>query len=62
MEKYIIGILGIAALMAGWIQVQVMWKSVFADQVEDEDVLAGRKGCGNCGCSSTSCSKKKENI
>lgn len=48
--------------MIGWIQVQILWKKIFADQVEDDDVLAGRKSCGNCGCSSSSCSKNKKSI
>jgi hypothetical protein len=44
------GILGITALMVIWILVQNLWREAFADQINEEDVLALRSRCGNCGC------------
>jgi len=49
-ESYIIGIGGIVLLMIMWIVVQVWWGRIFADHVDDDDVLAGRSQCSNCGC------------
>ncbi|MEP1096136.1 MAG: hypothetical protein ABJG78_13565 [Cyclobacteriaceae bacterium] len=56
--KYIIGFISIAALMAGWIGVQILWRKTFTDSAVDEDVLAGRSDCGSCGCA-TPCATKK---
>ncbi|MBT8189264.1 MAG: hypothetical protein HKN67_12945 [Saprospiraceae bacterium] len=42
------------AIMAGllilWAGVQSLWRKSFSDYIEDEDVLAARRSCGNCGC------------
>lgn len=55
-----IAIGGIVSMMIIWIGIQYMWKQVFAEHITDEDVLADRRSCGNCGCSSaTSCSRNK---
>ena len=59
--KYIIGILGITGLMILWAIIQYLWKVAFIDQQTDEDVLAGRSSCGNCGCGTT-CKKKKSEL
>ena len=48
---YLTGIGIIVFLMVAWAFVQSMWKLVFAENVQDEDVLADRRSCGNCGCS-----------
>lgn len=37
-------------LMVLWFLVQNIWRRVFADYLEEEDVLAQRRSCGNCGC------------
>lgn len=58
MEKYIIGIAAISGMMVVWILIQRLWKQVFADEMQDPDVLAGRSDCGSCGCS-TPCSVKQ---
>lgn len=60
MEKYIIGMVGITALMAGWVFIQSFWRKTFSDELKDDDVLAGRSSCGNCGCT-TSCLVKQKN-
>ena len=57
----IVGITGMILLMALWLLVQRQWGEVFSDQINDEDVLADRSSCGNCGCT-TYCENKKESI
>ena len=52
-----IAIIGIVSLMLVWTLVQSVWKKLFADHITDEDVLAERRSCGNCGCG-TICQKK----
>jgi hypothetical protein len=37
-------------LLLGWILVQNAWRRQFSQAGDDEDVLAARGGCGNCGC------------
>ncbi len=56
---YGIGILGVVALMIGWIGIQAVWRRVFSDHITDSDVLADRRSCGNCGCT-TACEIKKQ--
>ncbi|MDH3711575.1 MAG: hypothetical protein OER04_16910 [Cyclobacteriaceae bacterium] len=58
--SYIIGLSGMIVLMLFWWVVQRQWKRSFSDQITDEDVLAGRSDCANCGCS-TYCEKKEKN-
>ena len=55
----LIGLFGVVALMLYWVLVQVVWKQVFADQISDEDVLAERRSCGNCGCGGGVCEHNK---
>ena len=50
-----VGIL--VGLVLAWVGVQALWRKVFADYVNDEDVLAERRDCGNCGCT-TACENK----
>ena len=49
--SYLAAILGIVGLMVLWMLVQAGWRRTFADYVDEEDVLAHRRSCGNCGCS-----------
>ncbi len=60
-ESYIIGIGGIIFLMVAWIVVQTLWGKVFPEHVVDEDVMAGRTKCSNCGCT-TVCENKNQDI
>ena len=55
-ESLIIGIGGIVSLMVIWVLVQSWWRNVFSDNLSDDDVLAGRSSCSNCGCT-TVCKK-----
>ena len=49
-ESYIIAIIGIVTLMVAWIGVQTLWRKIFSDHVSDEDAMAERTKCTNCGC------------
>ena len=59
--SYIIGIGVIVTLMVLWIGVQAVWRKTFSDYISDDDVLANRTGCSNCGCT-TVCRKKSGNF
>ena len=61
MGSLIIGIGGIVGLMVLWGVVQSFWRKTFSDQLNDEDVLAGRTDCGNCGCA-TFCHNKQQKL
>jgi hypothetical protein len=54
---YIIGIGAIVAMMLAWVLVQSHWRETFSENISDEDVLAERRSCGNCGCTKV-CKKK----
>jgi hypothetical protein len=44
--------------MVYWLLIQTLWRQMFADQITDEDVLAERRSCGNCGCGGGVCKKE----
>jgi hypothetical protein len=54
-------ILAITGLMVIWVGVQHLWRRTFADYIEDDDVLAERRSCGNCGCQQA-CPRKRESL
>jgi len=41
----------IGLLMAGWIAVQTAWRKRFPEMLTDDDVLAERRSCQGCNCS-----------
>lgn len=47
----------VVGLMLAWTLVQNLWRTAFADYLTEEDVLAERRSCGNCGCTQA-CEKK----
>lgn len=49
-KSLFIAIAVIVFLMVIWLLVQKIWKITFEEYVSDEDVLAERRSCGNCGC------------
>lgn len=58
LKSLFIAIGGIVGLMLVWVAIQALWRKVFTeDYTTDEDVLAGRRSCGNCGCT-TVCKTK----
>ena len=60
-QSIIISVGGIVGMMILWVIVQMAWKKVFADHISDEDVLADRRSCKNCGCIQI-CSRKQKLI
>jgi hypothetical protein len=48
--SFVIGILGLVGMMLIWVLVQSYWRKTFKDNISDDDVLAERRSCGNCGC------------
>ena len=51
--------LGLGALLALWLGVQIAWRRAFPGHVPvDEDILAGRLGCHDCTCS-TPCENRR---
>ena len=61
MKSLVMAIGGIIALMLAWTGVQYFWKKTFSEYITDDDVLAERRSCGNCGCS-TACQKKNNQV
>lgn len=59
---YTIGITigAVIGLMFFWVLVQTVWRHVFQDYIQDDDVLADRRSCANCGCSGQKCTRKLE--
>ena len=58
LQSFIIGIGGIIIMMVLWVLVQSLWRKTFAEYLTDEDVLADRTKCSNCGCA-TACENKR---
>lgn len=58
-KSLIIGMAGMTLLMVIWAIVQYYWGKMFSNTLPDEDVLAGRKGCGQCERASV-CGNKPE--
>lgn len=47
----------VIVLMLFWILIQGIWRGVFQDYIQDEDVLAERRSCANCGCHGQQCTR-----
>jgi hypothetical protein len=60
-ESLIIGIGGIVIMMIIWAVVQSLWRKTFTDYISDDDVLAGRSSCSNCGCTNI-CKEKRRQL
>lgn len=56
--SYVTGILGIVTMMIAWVGIQSLWRRSFSDHLFDDDVLAERNKCTNCGCT-TVCTKRR---
>lgn len=56
-KSLIIAITSVTGLMLIWLIIQTFWKRTFRDYISDEDVLAERRSCKNCGCTEA-CSNK----
>lgn len=55
---YLIAVAMVVGLMLIWVGIQGIWRKVFAAYIHETDVLAERRNCGNCGCT-TACENKK---
>ncbi len=53
----ITAIIWTAGIAGAWVGVQFLWGKVFREEYAEEDVLAGRRSCANCGCSGV-CDRK----
>jgi hypothetical protein len=60
-KSLLVSVTGILILMIIWVVVQKLWGKTFADYYTDEDVLAERRDCGNCGCT-TACENKRQQV
>lgn len=49
-QSFLTAVSILVGLVLFWVAVQALWRKVFADYVNDEDGLAERRDCGNCGC------------
>ena len=59
LTSILVGIGGVVFLMVAWMVVQNYWGKTFAEYMTDEDAMAGRTKCSNCGC--TSICQNKQN-
>ena len=46
-------------LVLAWALVQALWKNTFREEYPEDDVLAGRRSCSNCGCTTACVNKNK---
>ncbi|THD66614.1 hypothetical protein E7Z59_12550 [Robertkochia marina] len=60
-HSLLIGIGLIVSIVLVWVLVQVLWKDAFREEYREDDVLAGRRSCSNCGCT-TQCGKKEREL
>lgn len=61
MQSIIIAVGLTVAMVLAWVLVQVLWKRVFREEYQEEDVLVGRRSCANCGCTGI-CERKQEGL
>jgi hypothetical protein len=59
MERYLLGIGLFVGLALFWVAIQAIWRKTFADNIYEDDVLAARGNCTNCGCMGGVCEDKK---
>lgn len=58
-KSLVIGIGFIVTIAVAWVLVQTLWKKVFREEYVEDDVLAGRRNCSNCGCTAI-CERKED--
>lgn len=61
LESLLIAVGGIVSMMIMWLLVQKLWGQTFSEHLIDEDVMAGRTKCSNCGCT-TICERKQVEV
>lgn len=62
LTTYILTVVIVVGLMLLWTGIQALWRRVFAAYIQEADVLAERRSCGNCGCTKACENKKIENV
>ena len=50
MTEIVLAIVIPPLLLLGWVVVQNAWRNQFDTPGDEDDVLAARGDCGNCGC------------
>ena len=58
-KSFLIASAVIVGLMLAWGLVQGLWRRIFAEHIQEADVLAGRRSCANCGCMGV-CERKED--
>lgn len=53
----VIAVGSVVAMMVFWALIQAIWRNAFKDFIHDDDVLADRRSCSNCGCSGQKCTR-----
>ncbi len=48
LQEIVKAVIGITAILSGWLLVQLAWRRVFPGIPADEDALVGRLGCHGC--------------
>jgi hypothetical protein len=61
LNSLLIAVGAIVSMMIIWIGVQSIWGKTFSEYLIDEDVMAGRTKCGNCGCT-TACKNDMKKV
>ena len=59
-QSLIIGLGLIITIVLLWTFIQTQWRDTFQEEYFEDDVLAGRRSCSNCGCT-TVCANKEKN-
>lgn len=59
LQSLIIAVGLTVVMVLAWLLVQLLWKRVFSEEYREDDVLAGRRSCANCGCTGI-CERKQE--
>lgn len=60
LATYLLTIAIVVGLMLIWVGIQTLWRRVFVSYINEVDVMAERRSCGNCGCIKACENKKKE--
>ena len=60
LTSLLISIGAITGMAVLWVIVQSLWRETFKEYIHDDDVLAERRSCNNCGCTTACENKLKE--
>jgi hypothetical protein len=57
-KSYLLAVVLLPLLLLSWVAVQSAWLRLFYPNDADNDALAGRSDCGQCGCA-TPCDRRE---